>query len=412
MLHKLLLILLVLAAGSLPSFAREKVIYSFTEGTGADYYGALLSDSAGNLYGTTKEGGGSPNCTKGCGTVYALLPTNGQWTQKILHSFNFDDGSYPGARLIFDSAGNLYGTTGEGGTGNCSGGGCGLVFELTPNPDGTWTETVLFNFQGGNDGAHPGGLAFDKSGNLYGTLGMSFGAVFQLAPPRQPEGAWSESVIYAFQGNPDGQDPNAAITVDAAGNLYGTTFHGGGRGYCEQGCGTVYKLKRVNGQWKELLYKFPGGGNGFGPQGSLIRDAEGTLYGTLAYGGNSGGAVFKLKRVNGQWQETMLYNFCSRDYCADGQQPNDLVFDQAGNLYGTTLYGGLADCPSFGCGIAFRLTPAKPTWKEAVLHKFGRSSEDGLFPNSNLVLDAKGNLYGSTLRGGTASQGTIFKIIP
>src|SRR5262249_52997260 len=161
--------------------------------------------------------------------------------------------------------------------------------------------------QGGDDGDRPYGLASDSKGNLFGTMAVRFGAIFELTPPTMPGGTWSESVVYAFKGNSgyDGYLPDPRITIDSAGHLYGTTSSGGGNRNCVSGCGTVYKIKRVGGQWTETFYSFKGGGNGFGPNGGVILDASGALYGTLGGGGNGGGAVFKLQRLKGRWKETM-----------------------------------------------------------------------------------------------------------
>jgi hypothetical protein len=285
----------------------------------------------------------------------------------VLYNFQGSpDGAYPSGNLVFDAAGTLYGTTqGSGtGTGSCSISGCGTVFSLTPKSGGGWTETVLYNFQGNADGAIP----------------------------------W------------------AGVIFDSKGNLYGTTFYGGGSPYCTLSCGTVFELKHVGAHWKEtVIYSFQGGGNGDTPLGGVVFDATGNLYGTLADGGNGGGAVFEVRHVGAGWKEHMLYNFCSLNNCADGVGPEaGLAIDQAGSLYGVTLYGGTGVCPATGgitCGTLFKLAHTKSGWQETVLHDFGDGA-DGFWPGSAVIFDAKGNIYGTTEGGGTAIDGTVYKVTP
>jgi uncharacterized repeat protein (TIGR03803 family) len=422
--------LTLLLVGSAWARSREKVLHSFRGGKdGFQPLSALVADAAGNLYGSTLQGGGS-GCFHGCGTVFELTPsTKGGWAEKILHSFKGgDDGEAPESSLVFDGAGNLFGTTVNGGTGrNCSTrqAGCGTVFKLSPNGDGTWTESLLYSFQGSPDGAYPSGnLVFDAAGTLYGTTqgsgtgagncGISgCGTVFALTP--KSGGGWTETVLYNFQGDNDGAEPWGGVILDPAGNLYGTTFYGGGSPYCTLSCGTVFELKRVGGRWKEtVLYGFLGGGNGDTPLGGVVLDSTGTLYGTLAGGGNDGGAVFELRHVGGRWKEHMLYNFCSVNNCADGFGPEaGLAIDQAGNLYGTTLSGGTGKCPAAGtsCGTLFKLVHTKSGWQETVLHNFGNGL-DGFWPDSAVIFDAKGNIYGTTEGGGTATAGTVYEVTP
>jgi uncharacterized repeat protein (TIGR03803 family) len=417
--------------GSAWAGSKEKVLHNFKGGKdGFQPLAALVADAAGNLYGTALQGGGR-GCFIGCGIVFELTPsTKGRWTEKILYSFKGgDDGRAPESNLVFDAAGNLYGTTVDGGTGrNCSTreAGCGTVFELAPKGDGTWTESVLYSFQGSPDGAFPSGnLVFDSTGTLYGATGGSgtgngdcgisgCGTVFALTP--KSGGGWTESVLYNFQGNNDGASPRAGVIFDTAGKLYGTTFYGGGSPYCVLSCGTVFELKRAGGQWKEtVLYGFRGGGNGDIPLGGVVLDQAGNLYGTLAGGGNDGGAVFELRHVGSRWKEHMLYNFCSLDNCADGAGPEaGLAIDKAGNLYGVTLGGGTGNCPASGgtsCGTLFKLVHSHSCWHETVLHNFG-NGVDGFWPDSAVIFDAKGNIYGTTEIGGTADSGTVYEVTP
>jgi uncharacterized repeat protein (TIGR03803 family) len=402
----------------------EKVIYSFKGGhDGSTPYSSLVSDAAGNLYGVTAQGGNSKCFSSGCGTVFELMPHgNGAWGKKILYTFKDGaDGGNPVSNLIFDTAGNLYGLAEDGGTVN-SGClyGCGVVFELSPNSNGSWKQTVLYTFQGGTDGSGPAGnLIFDPSGNLYGTTvhgggnniicsGGSCGTVFELSP--KSDGSWTETVLYSFQGGTDGSTPSSGVTLDSSGNLYGTTLYGGGSEN-----GTVFELKYAGGQWTEaLLYSFMGGGNAGNPYGGVVFDAKSNVYGTLIGGGNGGGAVFELKRVGNGWKEFILYFFCTLNNCADGDEPwGTLLADKNGNFYGTTALGGSATCPlGFSwCGTVFEMKHTKYGWKEIVLHQFGNSG-DGFSPYSNVVFDAKGNLVGTTIYGGTSSKGTVFEVHP
>jgi uncharacterized repeat protein (TIGR03803 family) len=407
--------------------------------------GSLIFDAAGNLYGTTAGGGAS------CGTVFELSPkAGGGWTEKILYNFGCDnqfgeDG--PIGSLIFDANGNLYGATAAGGTGECYNPfndqnellGCGTVFELTPS-DGAWTEKVLHNFTDSTrDGASPnGGLIFDAAGNLYGTTGQGgsgclvkegstgCGTVFELSPTAG--GGWAEQVLYRFgEAEADGTYPSAGLVMDTAGNLYGTTWNGGDSTLCApDGCGTVFELSRGLGRsWKEkVLYDF-GSSNGVeqASSGGLIFDSAGSLYGTTSIGGGvSAGTVFELSPMEGgSWTEKVLYNFCSKPDCTDGEAPEaGLILDASGNLYGTTNKGGAG----LGYGTVFELTPeADGSWTERVLYSFGGGLGHfvgGAFPDSGLIMDGEGNLYGTApvggigyeRRGGFYGYGTAFEVRP
>ena len=326
------------------------ILHLFTWAKGP--IGNLIFDTAGNLYGTT-GGGGSAKCDHGCGTVWTLARNpKGTWTVSILHAFDGADGALPYAGVIFDAAGNLYGTTLYGGafsTRTCPDG-CGVVFKLAPNPDGTWTESVLHSFTGGADGEEPSaGVIFDTAGNLYGTTGgggaHSYGVVFKLAP--SSDGTWTESVLYSFTGGADGGQPQAGVIFDAAGNLYGTTFYDGAYGYY----GVVFKLTpSPDGTWTEsVLHSFTGGADGCFPLAGLIFDAAGNLYGTTYQGGADGyGVVFKLKPSSSGWSETVLHTFIGF-----GRDPaGGVIFDPGGNLYGTAGNGNHA----FDFGLVFEIT--------------------------------------------------------
>ncbi len=356
--------------------------------------------------------------------VITLVLAPGAWAQsnfKTLHTFNVTDGEQPGGRLIFDAAGNLYGTTNIGGKyKNCYFGTCGTVFELTPNADGTWTEQVIHNFDG-SDGTDPGGeLIFDAAGNLYGTTnrggGPGDGVVFELTPGAN--GSWTDNTLFTFSGA-DGQWPGGGLTFDASGNLYGTTGWG-----CGMGC--IFELTpNTGGGWTESVlygFQFEGKNGSYPSGGSLIFDASGNLYGTLAFGGQEGcspygngcygfGVVFELSPSgDGTWTQKVLHTFQGKD----GESPTcTLVFDAAGNLYGTAFAGGdLSLCSGYGCGVVFELTPdAGGGWTEHVLHKF-TGGKDGGVPFAGLIFDAAGNLYGTTTKGGAHGYGVVFKLSP
>jgi uncharacterized repeat protein (TIGR03803 family) len=405
----------VLFVGVPRAFAQEeKVLDSFNpkaKGPGQSFAG-LISDAAGHLYGTTEFGGGGPcDNSLGCGTVFELSPTSGGgWTQKVLYNFcpqsNCPDGAYPLAGLVFDAAGNLYGTTYRGGAHFW-----GTVFELTPAAGG-WKERVLHNFnKNGTDGYGPeASLIFDTQGNLYGTTSsggaygaeFSGGTVFELQPA--VGGRWSETVLHSFGHGTDGSEPESALIFDAAGNLYGTTPLGGP--YNGGFAGTVFELTpTAGGTWTEtILYNFGNGTDPDGPQG-LVFDADGNLY-TMAGDGVYGkGTVVELKPASGGgWTATIIYSFNG----TDGYAPNGgLIMDKAGNLYGTTDSGG-----AFDNGAAFELSPTTGgDWTETVLHNFGRN-QDGRNPHAPLLLNSSGNLYGTTIGGGANSEGTVFEIKP
>jgi uncharacterized repeat protein (TIGR03803 family) len=324
------------------------VIYNFTGGTdGSGPVTYLSLDKAGNLYGTTEYGG--DNC---CGTVFELMPhSDGSWTESVLHSFTDLDGQNPVAGLIRDPAGNFYGTTLGGGTQKC---GCGTVFELMPHSGGGWTEKVLHSFDNtGSDGYYPSAnLTRDPSGNLYGTtpfggsdsycFGGGCGTVFELSPTS--DGSWNETILHAFTGGNDGWSPLGGLIRDASGNLYGTTSMGGSSKYD----GVVFKLDTSGNE--TVLYNFGGTPDGAFPAAGLTRDAEGNFYGTTGAGGLSElGTVFKLTSTG---EETVLHSFDGRH----GESPNAAVIEDAkGNLYGTTTYGGKGACGDH-CGVLFKLS--------------------------------------------------------
>jgi uncharacterized repeat protein (TIGR03803 family) len=371
----------------------------------------LIFDSAGNLYGTTGEGG-----AYGYGTVFELSPqSGGGWTEKDLHSFNFNgiDGFNPYAGLIFDASGNLYGTTSDGGSGgNCGIDGCGTVFELT-QVGGVWRERILYSFKdNGVDGFGPlGGVIFGSSGRLYGVtaFGGAYGQgiVFELA--YKSGAGWSEHILHTFHHdgttNFDGANPLEALISDSSGNLYGTANGGGTHGW-----GTVFEMSpATGGAWTEkTVYNFNNNGSdGNTPVAGVIFDASGNLYGTTVNGGTAGlGTVFELvNQGGGNWSEAILHSFSQNG--TDGFHPEGgVIFDGSGNLFGTTADGGNASSPN---GIVYELTPSGGAWTETILFNFSRS---GASPQASLVFGASGNLYGTTSSGGAFNLGTVFELTP
>ena len=364
--------------------------YSFQCGDdGSNPYGGLVRDGSGNLYGTTFGGG-----KYDYGVVYKLTPTG---TLTVLHPFTGPpyDGAIPLKTLVRDAAGNIYGTSDEGGSNNK-----GTAFKIDPS----LTETLLWNF--GNtetDGTYPApGLMQGAGGYFYGTT-VEGGGTNNAGTVYSLTAAGTEMVLWSFGAySLDGQHPHATVFQDAAGNLYGTTRDGGTFSH-----GTVYELT-LSGT-EIVLWSFGGyKGDGKLPHSVLVQDASGTFYGTTREGGSFGdgkggsgyGTVFKLSATD---QEKILWSF--KGSPSDGQDPRSgLVMDTAGNLYGTTFAGG-----EYGYGTVFELTP---TGKETILHNFGYIPTDGENPQSGLLLDAAGNLYGDTYAGGANGCGTVFKLKP
>jgi uncharacterized repeat protein (TIGR03803 family) len=397
----------------------EKVVHTFAGGRdGIDPAATLAADSAGNFYGTTVSGGTGTLCTNGCGTVFELSPVaGGKWKEKILYSFTGgSDGKNPNGGVVLDSKGDLYGTTVAGGSGGtCVSDGCGVVFLLSKSGNG-WVETVMYNFTGGKDGFGPGGaLVFDTVGNLYGTTpdggkpngcaGQGCGVVYQISPVRG--GGWKQTVLHTFTGGSDGAGGSLGpLFVEKTGNIFGVAEVGGDAS-CN--CGTVFRLASVGGKWKfKTLEAFTGSPNAGSPYGGVIADGKGNLYGTTYYGGANGmGSVFKLTKSAGKYNESVLYSFTGG---ADGGSPTTtLMFDSKGNLYGTTSAGGDGSGGS-GDGVVFKLSKAGSNWKESVVHQFGKGP-DGRNPYYGLVSDKAGHLFGTTAIGGSGN-GVVFQITP
>lgn len=425
-----ILALAVLSALTAAGGATEKVLFNFDYDNGSlPQFGPLVADSTGHLYGTTEYGGGSPNCTLGCGEVFQLTRgSNGLWAERVIYAFTGrPDGAIPQAGLAIDLAGNLYGTTVYGGVEGCtSTAGCGTVFRLTKGSNGVWSEQVLHSFY--SDGIYPNGpVTLDQAGNVYGTTyygGSSpncypgCGTVFKLAA-----NTWALSTLYSFTGTPDGANPWAVkLVFDSTGSLYGTTEYGGNSANCTNGCGTVFRLTpTAGGVWTEkVIHSFSSYSDGAIPASGVIIHS-GHVYGTTVYGGGSGnctlgcGVVFSLTpNSTGIWSERVVYSFTA---APDGSLPySSLVSDAAGNLYGTTFYGGASQNCTTGCGTVFEVSPGtNGIWTENVLYSF-TGNPDASNPASSLILDPQGDLYGTTVYGGSGKNclygcGAVFEII-
>jgi len=380
-----------------------KVLHAFRGSPDGNHPSAGLTvDHSGSIYGTTFVGGASYY-----GTAFKLRPGT---KERVLYSFDARYGAHPDTTLVRDVKGMLYGATLYGGDYRS-----GTVFKLDKN----YNETVLHTFHEPAEGYWPNALIGDGQGNLYGTTeeggnstcnyGEGCGVVFKLDKGKK------ETVLHAFVGGTDGAQPSGGLVRDTLGNLYGTTYFGGDLISCPPfGCGTVFKID-PNGT-ETILYSFTGaGGDGSNPSGSIVLDENGTLYGATATGGGAGcpgfqgecGTVFKL---DASGAETVLYRFTGTN--GDGRDPEGgVVMDAAGNLYGTTRNGGNTGCYT-GCGTAFRLGV---TGDETVLHRFS-GGWDGALPSAGLALDASGKLYGVAQYGGDphcrggGGCGTVFVV--
>jgi uncharacterized repeat protein (TIGR03803 family) len=366
----------------------ETVLYNFTGfSDGGTPNSRLTSDGAGNFYGTTYSGG------LGYGTVFQLSPNgSGGWNETVLHTFTGGaDGALPTySYVIFDNLGNLYGTAFQGG-GGCAPFGCGVVFELSHGGT-SWTENVLYSFADYPDGANPvNGLIMDIAGHLYGTTnsgGSGNGTVFELSPS---DGGWTAQAIAAVGS------AYAGLTMDAAGNIFGASTSS-----------TVFELSPTGpGGWTStVIHTFTGApADGYQPQGSLVLDNAGNLYGsTLTGGATKKGTIYELSPgESGAWTEKILYSF--KGGKKDGSDPwAGIVFDAAGNIYGTTQTGG-----AYGDGTVFELVAPVGTgsYKEKLLWSF--NGTDGQVPFGSLVPDSAGNLYGTTYGGGSTGYGVVFE---
>ncbi len=395
--------LVLTAAPAQAKEPKETVLYSFCpDEPGCTAGGGLESpvtmDAAGNIYGTTSFGGIYGGLG---GTVFELSPNgSGGWNETNLYNFcslpNCADGEDPGySGAILDSKGNLYGTAGTGGAY-----GYGVVFELSP-VGGSWTETILYNFTSGADGAGPtSGVIMDPAGNLYGTTAWSAnreppGVVFELS---SSGGGWTEQVIYETYTDA------AGLTMDGAGNIFGI---GGSTRAGE----TVFELSpNGNGGWNPtVIHTFDQ--TNMDPEGTLVLDQAGNLYGTTAYGGaKNAGTVYKLSPAKqGKWTFKIVHSFDAEDPKGGNDPYGGVVLDAAGNIYGATSFGGDHKTSQ---GTIFELVApvGKGNYKEQVLGSF--NGKNGLFPVASLIRDAAGNLYGTTYKGGAYNNGVVFEVTP
>ena len=378
-----------------------QVIHNFSGmGDGNIPESGLTMDADGHFYGTTAYGG-----TNNCGVVFSLTHVASGWILKPIHSFtDSPDGCVPYGRVVIGPDGTLYGTTNGGG-----GARWGTVFHLWPPSNAgssavtAWNESVLYSFASGDDGASPeGDLTLDPAGSIYGTTtrGGSYGqgVVYLLT---LSDGRWTETPICATVGVPRG-----GVIFDRAGHLYGVGNGGG-----QYGAGEIYRLSRSEPSWtKRTLYSFPGlPGTGYQPEGGLIMDSSGILYGTTAGGGTGGGGtVFELAPTVPGWYFNSLY-----DLVGPGAGPVEkLAMGPDGSLYGTTEDDG-----AYGKGSVFKLKPMNGGWTYTTLHDFTGGS-DGGYPISGIVIDSAGNLYGTAYAGGTGQGcyagacGVVWEITP
>jgi uncharacterized repeat protein (TIGR03803 family) len=382
-----------------PAVAGELALYTFALKADGSFPSTTVTINRGNLFGATTFGGSTGN-----GVVYELLPpatSAGSWTEKVLHSFaGGADGVNPSSNPIFDSSGNLYGSTGGGGTGE------GTVFELVrPSSGGTWAKRVLYEFGGSGGGDPVGTLWRDRTGALYGVTFLG-GGVYKLTPSAASATGYTFTLLHAFDGASDGSAPHAGVVADEAGNLYGTTSGGGPN----KGSGTVYRLNRpasAKGTWTlTVLHSFGAGKDGKAPSAGLLIDSANNLYGTTTAGGTDGkGTAYQVSpptSAGGAWGYRTLANFGG----ANGGAPGNgaLAADSQGNLYGTSAGGG-----DFPFGSVFELarpSSAGETWKVSLPVKFGTKGTTGSFPQHGVTADGKGNLYGTT------QSGIVFEVTP
>ncbi len=402
-----------------------RVLFSFQNGAdGAVPSTSLIADGSGNLYGTTTNAGGVTSCNVHCGSIFELSPSSskrGRWNFTILHDFTGGkDGGLPEGALLFGQDGSLYGTANVGGTHGKFGD--GVLFQLKP-AKGHWVENVLHDFGRRGDGRNPhGGLVTDARGNVYGTTanGGTYGrgTVYESSLSSK-----AESVLYSFSGGEDGSTPLAGLSVDHAGRLYGTAYYGGYFSYyCQTGCGIVFEVSPPSGPSKRwsyaVIHEFDGG-DGALPEDPLLFDGAGNMYGTTFISQTGGGGTaFELTpgRRQRSWTETVLYRFPA--YPGDAIASSaGFISDNAGNLYATSQNGGV----KYQGDVFKLLRPATSggAWSDAILHTFS-GPRYGTYPSTNLVFGAGGLLYGTTPYGGTGDCvftkvkgcGTVFQVNP
>jgi uncharacterized repeat protein (TIGR03803 family) len=397
----------------------ETILHGFS-GTsdGGNPWAGVIFDAAGNLYGTTAGGGANQG-----GTVYELSPSASGWLETILYSFKQkSDGGDPLGGLVLDSSGNLYGTAymgGENKTLNCQPNGCGAIYKLSPVEGGGWTESVIHTFSTAAGGFGPvSGLTIDTAGNLYGTTiyggqlysgdPIGYGLVYELSPS---SAGWKYKILHAFSNGVDGSIPYAGVTLDAAGNLYAAAMFGGNSRSCSgNSCGTIVKLSPTSsGPWNTSLVHNFVGKDGGNPYGGLAIDAAGNLYATTEnYGAENAGTVVEFSPSGSGWKESLLYTFSGQGTAGIHPQ-GKLTTDSGGNVYGTTTSdGGTFDAE----GTVFELSPSGSAWNLTVLHSFDPVSE-GAYPISGVILDSSGNLYGTTSSDPSGSgAGNVYELTP
>lgn len=414
-------LLVFMMTGAADAAPKETILYSFRGGDdGMLPVGGLVADTRGNLYGTTGAGGGYGNCSafgETCGVVFEVSPSGSGWTETVLYTFTGGaDGGEPLAGLAIDDKGDLYGTTAIGGAY-----GYGTIFVLSPNGRGGWTESVLYSFAGGTDGAFPQSTPTIQNGVIYGMtyagggnscLGApsGCGTIYELA---KGQSGWTETVLYRFTNGSDGAFPYVNLVFDPYGDLYGTTTQGGDvQGNCAPyGCGNVFQLQHKGSTWSlNVLHLFSYDTDGSAPYGGVLFDQAGNLYGTASGGGSGfGGTVFELKYSGkGTWSFQLLHSFSG----SDGLAPEASLVSHGKMLFGTTYGGGTGSGCFFGsaCGTVFMLTQTAGGWKETVLHSFSNNG-DGINPESGVII-GKSALYGTAYAGGADADGAVYSITP
>jgi uncharacterized repeat protein (TIGR03803 family) len=388
-------------AGSAFAASTEKILHNFSGGADRLPISPLLFDSTGNLYGACGTSGALES------EVFQLTPNgDGTWSENLLYLFP-QSFVQPSTQLVIDSAGNLYGASDYGKSG------AGFIFELS-NVGGTWQASNIFNFDGVN-GNYPDSLTFGPDGDLYGLADYgggasgncdqsSCGTAYRLI--KQSDGTWKLQLIHSFTGGSDGGNPvpGGPLAFDSAGRVFGASQVAG------MGSGLIFEFAPVGSVWREKVlinFNTVGGKGGRNPAQALVFDPAGNLYGTTTYGGSTNnGTVFELTpSASGTWKETVLYNFQGG---SDGANPiGPIVFDAVGNLYGITNTGGTS-----GVGTVWELSPSAGGWTETVLHSFVGGIGDGAFPQGGVIMDSVGNLYGVTPNGGTTGNGVAYEVTP
>jgi uncharacterized repeat protein (TIGR03803 family) len=355
-----------------------------------------LIDNLGNVFGTAENGGSGK-----CGVVYELVNNGGgSYTNLTLHNFTGgNDGCEPYGGVVMDSAGNLYGTTFEGGANTG-----GVVYEMVNNGGGSYTLKVIHAFSNGTGGGSPLGDLFMFKGSFYGVTvygggggcNKGCGTVYRLT---KSGGKWVETVLYVFNNHGDGYWPYAGVVLDSDGNIYGTTYQGG-----SFRLGTVFRLS--SGSNKEtILHSFDGGADGSYITAGVVLDSAGNLYGGASEAGKGdAGTIYQLKRSGSKYGFKVIFTFTGQDGVSPYDEPGHLAIDSAGNIYGTAAHGG-----AHNAGTVFKL--AAGSFHFTNLHNFNSGEKGGKDPSGGVNLDSLGNLYGTTVNGGNKlGYGTVWQI--